>query len=135
MNCGWTYCYNDRSTALTLLVRRIIRQQTVQSNALTFICGSSPCGCISDLRAAWFNHFLLLSLKRRKINKLFLPSFISFVYDLRLAAQFKEICNLSLRKCAMSTNRTEWIKAHCMNWSPCKINVTGHLILTRLYKR
>ena len=36
---------------------RRIRQQTVQSNALTFAYGSSACGCSDDLRAVRFDHF------------------------------------------------------------------------------
>ena len=36
---------------------RRIRQQTVQSNALTFAYGSSACGCSDDLRAVRFHHF------------------------------------------------------------------------------
>ena len=36
---------------------RRIRQQTVQSNSLTFAYGSSSCGCSDDLRAARFDHF------------------------------------------------------------------------------
>ena len=36
---------------------RRIRQQTVQSDALTFAYGSSACGCSDDLRAVRFDHF------------------------------------------------------------------------------
>ena len=62
----------------------------MQSNALTFTYGSSPCGCSGDLRAARFNHFASKSETTQNytvMHKLFLPSFILFVYDSRLAGQ------------------------------------------------
>ena len=47
-----SYCID-----LPFMAYSTVRQQTVQSNALTFTYGSSPCGCSGDLGAARFNHF------------------------------------------------------------------------------
>ena len=72
---------------------RRIRQQTVQSNALTFAYGSSACGCSDDLST------LLPCLKSRKPYsdvQVISAIFYLFAYDSRLAGQFWEICNLSL---------------------------------------
>ena len=64
---------------------RQIRQQTVQSNAVTFAYGSSACGCSDDLST------LLPRLKPRKPYsdvQVISAIFYLFVYDSRLAVQF-----------------------------------------------
>ena len=114
---------------LLLHIRRI-HQQTVQSNAWTFTYGSSPVG---DLGQPGLITLLIMQWCTSYFCHLL---FYLFTIHAWLVSSRKFVIWVSTcMRDEYQLDRVGLGPLGCMNWSTCRINVTGYLILTGLYKR